>query len=732
MSRPSPAVDLDHLRRLKVVDQLRTIVAGLDSGQAEQREELGWRLVELAKPTEMPSGKSPVAAMRRGVTKLRAGGDPSAIADAALFQVAKFWARWSIELRRAAIDIAAGRWMKFIEVLARDEVATVRANLSQLIVDTMDVNLAPALNALLLDRDRGVAQAAERAWIELGARLCGEPSANLGDVPRLKNVVPPEAAWTAAEMKNWRLALGAALRTFSEHRCRGVLLAALLLLDARSLANAERDAASDPLAALALSRDESVGGALRGYLRAAKMPIAAQRAFEWLAFQPLARAAADRLAEISTAAELKGVLSTWSLAQRPRRQSHIHELAIPFLCKGTLWSAGGKADAAGPIERAMAVHAFARVRGGPSERSRALEPALLDAHPLVRHAFARHAEYRDAVDLAFDADPFVSCTGAIRASLVGTGRRMESVQDESKRAHIWSSLTRSRDAVVRCIAAGELSRVSDWNSGRLGARESLRRALVADRDGTMRLLAEQLSCATPDGLIRLLPTVRTLNLVPELEALLLELASRQSSTAREALQSLATVVATLGEGRSSQSLDALQQFREHGDARVRANAVQAIGRRARVDAWSSRRLISSMIELKGDAQHRTRANALRSILDVSSSTSALGVSTLPHPASNAAHEAVESLAAMLTDDRIPHRLAGVWLASRSMSRSSLPELANRTPELSARVLELSRFDADPSVRHRAKAAAELVERQTRLVWKSEAEGRPARWAWAAA
>lgn len=736
MNHTTAHPNVPSFRRLKGVARLRAISAALERCRAEDREGLGQMLVELAEAPGEPKGSGPVAMIQRGVTRLRAGGDPVAVADAALYQIAHAWGTWSREVRVAALAIGRGRWGKFGEVLAREGSATVRSGLALLVVDSMDGSLARAMNVLLADRDRGVAQAAERAWIEIATRMSGLPDARLVGVPRVNDAV----AWTDAgvieDARAMRAALGGALRAFPEHRGRGVLLAATLLLDPRTLDHAAGEAPRDPLAAIALSREESASGSVRGFLRTSTLAIVAERALEWLAFAPLARSASERIEKVSTPAEVASLARRWSLSMRPCRKALLGEISAAGLLKPGAFDAGeARAEALPEQVRARVPSVLATLRFGPSERTRSLEAMLLDASPLVRHALARHGTPRDVVDLAFDADGRVACSGAIRASLVGAGRTTESKEEETQRGHVWRSMARSPVAVVRAIARGEIARLPCWETGLLGARSELRRSLVSDREGTIRALNDRLRAAGSDELASLLSIVRIVGLSTELEGVLLELANRSAVDSPGRSRALANLVMTLGDAHGTASLDVLQNFKAHADARVRANAVQALGRRARLDAWNARRLLASMIELKGDPQHRVRANALKSILDgaASGGTPGLGATAFDKLGTSAAPEAIESLVSMLTDSRPAHRLAGVWLASRTLDQHGAGELASRTPEITARVQELARFDADAMVRHRAAATAERVARETRLVWKSPpAEASRRAWSWNAA
>ncbi len=710
-------MDLSRLRRLRGVAQLRAISAALPESSGEDLELLALLLVPLATPPSPMPGPGALSLLQRGVQRVRVGGDPSAMADAALFQLARGWSRWTPRVRSAAIPIGRGRWSKFAEVLAREPSASLRAGLASLAVDSMDPGLSPALNLLLGDQDRGVAQAAESAWIEIAARLSTLSPAHLRGVPRMRETIVATDAQMGDD-RPWRVALAQALRSFPEHRARGVLLATLLLVDSKSLREAATDVGRDPLAAIILSREEAASGSLRGFVRTSRLPIAAERALEWLAFPPLARAGADRLAAITSSHELDALARRWALSRRPAREALLREVAPAFFRpRGT-----SEPEPHHPLTkdaRRLLPSMLASLRFGPGERSRLMEPLLLDPCPSVRHALARFGTHRDVVDLAFDADPRVAGSAARHASLIGTGRANTDPSHELQRRHAWRALARTRDPGVRTIASAELAHVSCWENGWLGARLAVRRALIADREGTLRGLADRLRTASPADLTSLLGTVRGVGLSGELEEILAELTSRTPSHSPDQLRALASIVSALGDSRSPGSLELLQSFRSHSDARVRANAVQALGRRARVDAWNSRRLIASMIELKGDAQHRVRANALRSIMDLASGGDLPNTPAAPALAradDSQAEQALDSLISMLTDDRSAHRLAGVWLAGRTLQRARTPTIEDRSPELSARLTEIARFDADAAVRHRAVATAERLARQTRLGW----------------
>ena len=113
-----------------------------------------------------------------------------------------------------------------------------------------------------------------------------------------------------------------------------------------------------------------------------------------------------------------------------------------------------------------------------------------------------------------------------------------------------------------------------------------------------------------------------------------------------------------------------------------------------------------MLELKSDDHHRVRANAVRASL--------LGA-VAPDPGSD--------LTAMLTDARPMHRLAGVWLAGRTLPARL--RAGDPLPDLLARITEVSRFDEDPRVRARAVACSQRLGADLRLAWRATHPPQPA-------
>ncbi|MBZ0170959.1 MAG: hypothetical protein K8E66_01130, partial [Phycisphaerales bacterium] len=124
---------------------------------------------------------------------------------------------------------------------------------------------------------------------------------------------------------------------------------------------------------------------------------------------------------------------------------------------------------------------------------------------------------------------------------------------------------------------------------------------------------------------------------------------------------------------------------DHTDPRVRANAIEALDRLVRrggVGGENGRRFV----EFKVAGEHRARANALRALSWRGDGLLDLGPTW-------------DDLTLMLTDDRSPHRLAGVWLSERLLCGSV--DRGDRWRALARHVASLARDEADAHIKARA-------------------------------
>lgn len=178
----------------------------------------------------------------------------------------------------------------------------------------------------------------------------------------------------------------------------------------------------------------------------------------------------------------------------------------------------------------------------------------------------------------------------------------------------------------------------------LAARAALTRNHAATLDTLRREIA--------DGGRRLeaIRAARRLGVARQTELELLAAASDPSDH-----RLVATAALTLADAATPSALHAVSRLLGHPDARVRANAVEAV---ARLDP------ASPLIEPKLlDAHPRTRANAI--------------LAALRDPPQRV--RAVEALLASLADDRAPIRISALWAAEHAAP----PEAANHVAALAA-------------------------------------------------
>ena len=145
----------------------------------------------------------------------------------------------------------------------------------------------------------------------------------------------------------------------------------------------------------------------------------------------------------------------------------------------------------------------------------------------------------------------------------------------------------------------------------------------------------------------------------------------------------ATLVRGLSRIRSVAAGEAVLRSLESEDQRVVANAIE-----------SEHTPIEALVEYKGDSHHRVRSSAIRRMLVQGDDGAVIDV-------------AVDDLLAMLRDERVGHRLAGVWAAQRILEAKSESKNGTRFPggahwRSLIKVLDsMCREEQDEGVRSRA-------------------------------
>lgn len=630
------------------------------------------------------------------------------------------WTKLPAELREAARIAGQSRWREAIsgQVETRSESAAISH--AALCAEVADPELGGVILGLLDDPRSRVAAAAEAAWVRV-ARTADRRDVGgweLAETTKSESsrdssvFLPPMSHGREIEhdeRERWCVHIAAAVRGFSNHRKRGVMLAAIVFLDP------VRIRGGCDLARWFTRPDPESLGALKGALRWGAPAVVRERAWEWLWREDLTLPAASRLSTATTLEEHERVLSRWHLVARPSRCEALSGVEIKNISKrrgGSVVGIGGARESSVLPTGAQicqlsagarrGVVTFAVCCGGRSPAKRAAAIHLLaDSEAMVRHAAARSWPRRGLEDWCFDADERVARTAMARWSLGGTrGSTLRSGSGtEEANAQVLTTLmhlSRSKHATVRAWSEQDLDALgSAWSPG---LWETLRMRMEM-RENPLTLIAgvsETLKSGSDEERVRVLAMSRRLGILRQIEAELCGVVRGSDGKAGvEAHRAAAMAVAALAECGTEMSRSVIMGALRHHDSRVRANAVEAMTRRSRRD---SRRVASSMIELKKDAHHRVRANAIRSFI-VDGSDEA-----------NAATE----LAAMLNDERAAHRLAGAWLAGRVLAGSSRGAFGRDWQVLSASVRELSLADADHAVRARAADSLGRIERAARV------------------
>jgi len=244
------------------------------------------------------------------------------------------------------------------------------------------------------------------------------------------------------------------------------------------------------------------------------------------------------------------------------------------------------------------------------------------------------------------------------------------------------------------------------------------RALAMDRAAFTTDLRARLSDPrnVGGGWSRAMHLARRLGITADVELHVRSIASSAERTA-DHLRNVAQAVTVLGDIATPTSHAALVSAVTHQDARVRANAVEALAKHARlmpVPAISTPAVAQPAqhpwAELKTDSHHRVRANAVRAALMAAISGEELRrEQALFEAKADAVGSGVDALASMLSDDRSMHRLAGAWLAWKVLPAGGPLRLHERWPEMVGRIAEVAQSDVEPKVRARAARCAQLVE-----------------------
>ncbi|TVQ63947.1 MAG: hypothetical protein EA378_00445 [Phycisphaerales bacterium] len=728
---PSVGAVLGALRGSGAIARSSALSAALAIASPEEAESIAPELLELAADAPSP-GAGRASRARRSAS------------DTALASLLTGWERLPRQVRLALPAVGDGRWGALGPHLEYADDPSALQGLARAI-DRLDARpLAPVLVRALSAGEEPAAYA-ERALVRLAARVARESAEARTDAS-----LDPRDLHLAPVARGVRQAL-AALAT---HKRRGVALAAVLLLPGRGrtfAVDGEGAAALADLASLVGERDHPAGVAFRGALRNASESRVRGRAWVLLSEAPFAVAALDRLRHASSLEEHEALLTRHHLALHPARPARLASVRITP-AKAASSRLGGDPRSPGPGSALPASEELEKLsvparRGlarlvavfdpAPSVRDALLGPLLGDADPAVRLWGVGAVGAHELEDYVFDADASVARRACLRWSVAGEGGVL-GAGASSRRAAIAGRLMRSAHASVRTLASQELARHDEHRAHEPASRALARRRLASDPDGTLarwRAAIEQGARGDAEAerfAIRVLGTVRAIGAAEKLGACLIGVAPGVAPGERPRLAAtLASALAEAPGGAAAEILKAWLAPEAAGDARVRANALEALARRRRLlgenagDGAGARAWRERLMEWRTDGAHRVRASAVRELLR-GEAAGEMGVYEAKPgellEGSIVQGAVVGSLCSMLEDDRAAHRLAGVWAAERAVVGGGRERLGPSLSELAGRLHGLAERDADPRIRARAGRCAAIAGEAVRTGWGERGEG----------
>lgn len=684
-----PRTQADSLRRLPPHLRLAALRDVLRVASDSEIEPYAIELIPLATiPTEEQTNQrsetlrtlvsllEPLLAVPRRIARQR---EASAASNARLL-ILELWPRLSRSCRRLALSIDNADWPATArELSARPDAAPALAAFIEE-ADTPE-HLDPAVR-LLASVDRASADTAEKLLIRFTARTLTTPTSEVPAKLRDPSPGPTPDLDALAE------SLADALDRQTEHERTGPALAALILLD-RPATDPAR-AALEPITRIAADEQHPAFPVLRRLIRRDDSPATRRIAWRLLTGGPLSMPALERVARAQTVPEHEAVLANTHLLLRPARAHLVSMLSTPKA------DPGGKGQS--PIPASTAPLGPRARRGLPvlldtlnfegERRDRLHVEALTDPDGHTRLAHACRAPGPCAVDFCFDPSPEIARYAALRWSIAGV-RGAGAQTTSPHHFRLASALARSPHPAVRRIAESEPDATPHTQARRTAYAEQLR---AISRTGE------------PDARIRAILLARRARLLDGWGVTLHEIIRASGSGDGANGRVAATAAAALGDLPGPRPDMTLSLALEHADPRVRANAVESMGRFARTNPSPD----PVLIEFKSSPEHRSRANAVRALASIG------GEPALP----------AEDIERMLTDDRPLHRLSGVWLAERVLCRAgcSRDESWQRLARI---VASLATTEADAHVKARARRCSRRLLAETKRPARAARSADPA-------
>lgn len=538
-----------------------------------------------------------------------------------------------LSMRRREADLAVARAFSSLGAGARERFVRLPGDRARRAVESLLTSGA--------ERDRLAAcrlapVAASAAIVAALSHLVRDGSGSVAEsaAAALRRLAqdPPEGAGLAGALD---VAVASAASGFPQHRRRAVIEAAAALAARAGPAVGAwlRVAPEESMLALraAIRKDASAGDALR-----------------MLKDDRLAPACLERLAGERDAAFRAAWLElSPALLLHPRRRRALRRAARPE----RLIPAGEERARMPVAARRAAAPTASRLAIDDAALARVCASGLTDEDAAAQLACVRVLDARSGA--CADALRDFACAGEARAA------RSALVALCAAGAEAPAMAARRPEAGIRAHAAVELERGDP-----LSSPGAARLALERGRGAFVRRLRAEMCGGSAGRRVAALLAARRLGVAAECEFEALACAgdhdARVAATAALALGVVGTVTAR----------EALARLAGAPDARVRANAIEALA--------MSGGAASLIEERRFDPDARSRGNAV--------------LASLRRPAGRG--DGLDALRAMLDDPRAPHRLSGLWVVEREVETG-----------VAHRVAALAREAGEPAVAARARRCA---------------------------
>ncbi len=697
-ARTPRTAPLEHAARLRPRERIAALGEALLVAREADRDAMALMLVELASQQPDPHGAQDPRGGGRAAGPVELLTRLPALwrvrhSDEAMLALARAWRTLSPTMRGLGAGLGRDRWLAAAARLGRDPEPGARLAAVSIAHDTADPGLGPVVARLLVDEHQAVRKAADGALLRMSvlllehlpAALLGEEFAAIAATARV--ALPADPAVLELERCILLGAIADAAWSFSSHRCRSPLIAALLLMDRAVATPMEREIGAR-MRRLLSERHHPSHAPLRSVLKRTPCPILRERSLRWLTISPIAGAAIDRLSSADSIEEHEIVLRRAHLALRPRRA---WQLATLKPKRGVLAQSQRQPDR-GPLpdpasweklghDSRLGLLRLSRLVTLPEHHARELvEPALADPSALVRLIASERCAPADLTDYLYDACPALARHAALRWSSAGHRAPRMGSPAWSHRAGVARLNARSPHAWVRRVSGDEADRITPLDPASPASRVQARRMLGADPTGFVRMVRDRL--AAPASRLDALMLVRMLGVEARFELDLIAMVQDREQDPR----ARATAVMALAGVDSDSARYVLREAINDRDPRTRANAVESVDMEP-----------EKILEYKLDEHHRVRACAIRRVL-AAPGASRQGMTRL----------AGEALLEMLGDGRDEHRLAGAWTAQRCVVASRRSELGGVFHPLVNQIEALGANDPDPRVRARARGCERRI------------------------